>query len=35
MYESLRKWNQLHIAIPEVIAPGSTTKISDKKREKN
>ncbi len=28
MYEALRRWNQLHIAIPEVVAPGSTTKIS-------
>jgi len=33
MYESLRRWNQLHIAIPEVIAPGSTTKISKKKEK--
>ena len=33
MYEALRRWNQLHIAIPEVVAPGSTTKIS-KKTEK-
>ncbi|MFH1521868.1 MAG: hypothetical protein ABIF18_02825 [archaeon] len=33
MYESLRINNQLHMAIPQVIAPGSTTKISKEKEK--
>ncbi len=33
MYEALRRHNQLHLAIPNIISPGFTTKISDKKEK--